>query len=209
VFDEFAATFQLDPTDTHAAPWQDIRLTATDGYENFAERFAGRSFELGLYRLHDSESGPRSANLLRDAFPEFASRACPFGYDWLGRQFALDADRRHEDEPLVLLFEPGTGQALEIPLPFRAFHDLLDELRDPALAAPFFAEWSEKHPTSVPLKRDVCVGYRAPLFLGGTDTVDNLEVVDLDVYWSLAADLLVATRDEPPGTTITGVPIDE
>jgi hypothetical protein len=34
-------------------------------------------------------------------------------------------------------------------------------------------------------------------------------VVDIDVYWSLAADLLAATRDQPPGTTITGVSIDE
>ena len=209
MFDQFAAAFRVDPADTGTEPWDDARLTAADGYNEFARRFAGRSFDLGLYRAHDAESGPRSADLLREAFPAFASRACPFGYDWLGRQFAVDADRREEGEPLVLLFEPGTGQALEIPLPFRAFHDQLDELREPALAAAFFAEWSVKNPTSVPLKRNVCVGYHAPLFLGGTDTVENLEVVDLGVYWSLAADLLASTRDQPPGTRITGVSIDE
>jgi Domain of unknown function (DUF1851) len=209
VFDVFAATFQPDPADARAEPWHEPQLTAADGYGDFSQRFAGRSFELGLYRFHDSESGPRGADLLRNAFPEFANRACPFGYDWLGRQFALDADRREEGEPLVLLLEPGTGEALEIPLPFRAFHDQLGELREPALAAPFFAEWSEKNPTSMPLKRDVCVGYRVPLFLGGTDTVENLEVADLDVYWSLTADLLASTRDQPPGTKITGVSIEE
>jgi T6SS immunity protein Tdi1, C-terminal len=209
VFDQFAATFRLDTADTGTELWDDPRLTAADGYSEFARRFAGRSFNLGLYRVHDTESGPRSADLLREAFPAFASRACPFGYDWLGRQFAVDADRREEGQPLVLLLEPGTGQALEIPLPFRAFHDQLGELREAALAAPFFAEWSEKNQTSVPLKRDVCVGYRVPLFLGGTDAVQNLEVVDFGVYWSLAADLLVSTRDQPPGTRITGVSIDE
>jgi hypothetical protein len=210
VFDVFAATFRPEPADaTQAEPWQEPRLTNAHGYVDFAERFAGRSFERGMYRFHDSVTGPRSADLLHHAFPAFASRACPFGYDWVGCQFALDAERLDAGEPLVLLFEPGTGEALEIPLTFQAFHEQLGELREPALAASFFTEWSEKNPTSVPLSRDACVGYRIPLFLGGTDTVENLEVVDLSVYWSLAAGLLAATRDQPPGTRITGVAIDE
>jgi hypothetical protein len=35
-----------------------------------------------------------------------------------------------------------------------------------------------------------CIGYRVPLFLGGSDTVENLEKVDLDVYWHLHGQLI-------------------
>jgi hypothetical protein len=53
----------------------------------YFERFAGRSFENGLYWLHDEETGPEGAALIAEAFPDFGGHACPFGYDWLGRQF--------------------------------------------------------------------------------------------------------------------------
>jgi hypothetical protein len=58
---------------------------------------------------------------------------------------------------------------------------------------------------SVPLGFDQCVGYDVPLFLGGADTIENLHVEDIDVYWSLTAQLRAATRNVPPGTPISGV----
>jgi hypothetical protein len=208
VSDDFVGAFSADPGTVGGARWSEPRLDAARGYIEFSGRFAGCSFDQGLYRFHDSESGPRSATLLREAFPSFNGRACPFAFDWLGRQFALDADRRHDGEPLVLLFEPGTGEALELPLSFGAFHAQLDELRESALAASFFADWSSANASSLPLQPTACVGYDVPLYLGGADTVANLTVVDFDVYWSLAAQLLAATRDQPPGTPINDVSIE-
>ncbi|MEU0792390.1 T6SS immunity protein Tdi1 domain-containing protein [Amycolatopsis sp. NPDC005961] len=35
----------------------------------------------------------------------------------------------------------------------------------------------------------VCAGYQVPLFLGGADVVENLEEFDLEVYWSLCAQM--------------------
>ncbi|MBJ7353947.1 MAG: DUF1851 domain-containing protein [Thermoleophilaceae bacterium] len=127
---------------------------------------------------------------MADAFPEFAQRVCPFGYDWLGRQFAVDSGRVEDGQPQVLMLEPGTGEALEIPVDFAVLHDEeLVEHSDAALASAFFRAWSEVNPDALPLLRSQCVGYKVPLFLGGNDTAENLEVSDIDVYWTICGQL--------------------
>lgn len=207
MFQSFLGEFRLLPSEQAAgAIWRDPRLLAVEGYEALAERFAGCSFESGLYRLHDATSGPLALSWIAEAFPEFGSRACPFGYDWLGRQFAVDAGRVQGRQPLVLLLEPGTGEGLEIPLPFGPFHDEeLVEYREAALATNFFDAWAHDQGQALPLAAGDCVGYRVPLFLGGRDTVDNLEVIDLDVYWTTCGQLRRGTLQLPEGSSIKSV----
>jgi len=157
---------------------------------------------------HDvlATSGPLALAWIGEAFPEFASRACPFGYDWLGRQFAIDTGRSHAGQPLVLLLEPATGEGLQIPLVFGAFHNEgLVEYRDAALASGFFNTWAQKHAGALPLAQGDCVGYQVPLFLGGRDTVDNLEVIDLEVYWTTCGQLRRGSLHMPEGTSIKGI----
>lgn len=203
MFERFAAKFCLQPvSQVPGLVWRDDRLRAAAGYLELAARFARCSFENGIYRLHDARTGPRAQEWVAESFPGFASRACPFGYDWLGRQFAVDSGRREGGEPLVLLFEPGTGEALEMPFSFAAFHEQLDELREPALAGSFFASWAKVNPGLLPLDVTRCVGYKVPLFLGGKDAVENLEVIDLEVYWSMSGQLRAGTQVLPPGTSI-------
>jgi Domain of unknown function (DUF1851) len=192
-------------TDAPGEPWLPSQLAGAKGYQEFARRYAGMTFDGGLYRVHDTSSGQLSQRLMDDMFPEFAAQACPFAYDWLGRQFALDNARVDGGEAMVLLLEPGTGEALEIPLSFMAFHEQLDELREPALANSLFTEWSESHAEALPLAFGACVGYRVPLFLGGKDILSNLEVIDLDVYWTLSGQLRKGTLRMKPGTSITEV----
>lgn len=200
----FSAAFR--PTGAQASGghvWRDARLVEAKGYLELADACAGRSFDDGLYRLHDDESGPRALRLLEEAFPEFAGTVVPFGQDWLGRQFALDMERREKRQPLVLLFEPGTGEALDIPADFTSFHrDVLVNRRDDALASQYFDEWRGRNSSMVPLGRNMCVGYRVPLFLGGEDSLDNLEVTDLEVYWDLSGQLRLGTLDLPEGSEI-------
>lgn len=179
-----------------------------NGYLTLAKKVAGCSFENGLYRFHDATSGPMALTWVADAFPEFAARACPFGYDWLGRQLAIDTARKRAGQPLVLLLEPGTGEALEIPTTFDEFHE--EELlhhRDAALASEFFEKWTRSSGAALPLAAGDCVGYRVPLFLGGRDTVDNLEVTNLDVYWTICGQLRLGTMHLPEGTPIDNVSI--
>ena len=207
MFERFRAEYTglLDAASVAGAGWRDDGFAEVKGYAEFAAEFAGASFGGGVYRVHDDQSGPRGLALIAEAFPEFASRVTPFGYDWLGRQFAVDRGRIHAGQPQVLLLEPGTGEALEIPLPFEAFHDeeLIDHA-DAALAVEFFEAWAASS-GQVRLQRDQCVGYRVPLFLGGQDVVENLELSDLDLYWSICGQLRRGVLDLPPGTSINQV----
>jgi hypothetical protein len=157
VFEAFAGRFPAVPAgQVPGSVWRDDRLLTVAGYRELAGMFAGVTFGNGLYRLHDVETGPRGAAWIAESFPRFASRACPFGYDWLGRQFAVDWGRRAGSEPLVLLLEPGTGEALEVPFSFAQFHEQLDELREPVLAGSFFASWAAANPQSLPLGAMQC-----------------------------------------------------
>jgi hypothetical protein len=202
MLDLFAAGFRVIPEGPAGEAWHSERLASVPGYAELSDRFAGCTFESGLYRLHDTRSGPRGEGLIAAAFSEFAERACPFGYDWLGRQFAVDARRGKSGDPLVLMLEPGTGEALEIPFTLADFHEQLIDLREPALAAGFFEKWARANPASIPLRPTDCAGYRVPLFLGGKDTVENLEVIDMEVYWSVCGELRQGTRHLPAGTSI-------
>ncbi|GLY52830.1 T6SS immunity protein Tdi1 domain-containing protein [Lentzea sp. NBRC 102530] len=106
----------------------------------------------------------------------------------------------------MLLLDPGAAQVLSLD---GTIPDLLDEyaLEDPAtfLAQHLFTPWRAAHPQREPLGS--CVGYRRPLFLGGTDAVENLEVVDEEVYWSVHGQLWAKVKDLPDGTPVSGVDI--
>ena len=192
MFKEFRSRFDLDGhARSGAGLWRDQLLLSAHGYEVFAEEFAGSSFSGGLYRVHDSASGPRAASSIVEMFPDFKGRVSPFAYDWLGRQFCLDFGRLDMNEPLSMLFEPGTGQALEIPATFVDFHnEEIVDYSDAALALPFFEKWSSANPEELPLNVDECVAYKVPLFLGGRDEIENLEIMDMDIYWSINAQIV-------------------
>ena len=102
------------------------------------------------------------------------------------------------------MFEPGTGEVLEIPVPFALIHD--EELVDysnEALASDFYASYLANG--GVPPEHRQCVGYRTPLFLGGEDDLPNLELIDTDVYWHLAGQLILRTKGLAPGSRIESI----
>jgi hypothetical protein len=168
----------------------------------------GCTFERGLYRVHTESSALAATQLVAAAFPEFRSRLSCFAFDWLGRQFATDSGRGVASDPEVMMFEPGTGEALEIPVPLSRFHDEeLVDCSEAALAVEFFSDWMSVHRSA--LDFDQCAGYRTPLFLGGEDAVSNLEVSDLDVYWTLMGQLRLKAMTLPLGTPISEVQIEE
>ena len=143
----------------------------------------------GAYRPHREEDVDQFTALAVEAFPEFAGRITCFGADWLGRQFATDTGRLENGRPGVLMLEPGTGEALEIPADRDGFHAReLKEHADAAVALSFFRDWCRAG-GAIPAY-DQCVSYRIPLYLGGADDISNLELSDFDVYWSLSAQLL-------------------
>lgn len=66
----------------------------------------GTVFQNGLYKIHNPESSLSWANLIGQYFTEFKNRIIPFGYDWLGRQYAVDNARGN----VLLMFDPSTAE---------------------------------------------------------------------------------------------------
>ncbi|MBO6512132.1 MAG: DUF1851 domain-containing protein [Roseibium sp.] len=207
MFERFLSGFSEDKTQPAPNSLDESTGYPASGMEWFWKTIAGKSFNNGLYRTHTRRDAKRWSRLTTEAYPEYAGRVHCFAYDWLGRQFCLDFDRVEAGEPLILMLEPGTGEALEIPCNFLQFHN--DELvneADAALAAGFYDAWLAQGYQAP--KSCQCVGYKHPLFLGGNDELPNLELTDLEVYWEIMSQLLCKIRGMAPGTPIGKITIE-
>lgn len=180
--------------------WDAGPLLGTAGYADLARQAAGLPLCGGLLRLAGAREGRLASAFVREGFPELAAVAVPFAVDWIGRVVALDQSR----PPGLLLIEPGSAAAFEIDESFAGFFNVavVDD-PDLFLAADLFREWRASG-GEVP-GAGQCAGFKVPLFLGGNGDAANLELTDLEVYWSFAAQMRHATRGLPPGTQISGV----
>lgn len=191
MFEEFCGFFKVNrvlknhmPSNNH-----DPLLEGTHGFCELLGSYAGRSFGKGLYRLHKWEDIDKWNDIVIQAFPDFTDRIACFAFDWLGRQFALDFGRLVNKQPQILMFEPGTGEVLEIPCDFIEFHDIeIPNYHDACLASNFHQTWMTQYPDA--FTNEECAGYKVMLFLGGEDTVENLEKSSIEVYWELCSQLL-------------------
>jgi hypothetical protein len=166
--------------------------------------FGGASFGSGVYRIVHPSDLSAWHDRIHLAYPQSKDCVTCFGFDWLGRAFALDNKRLQSGKPRVIMFEPGTGEALEIPANLQSFHEevLIDD-GEAALAISGHEKWLAGGGAAPNYKQ--CVGYRKPLFLGGADELWNMELSDLDVYWHVVGQLVRETRGLPPGTPIRAV----
>ncbi|CAB3649079.1 DUF1851 domain-containing protein [Achromobacter pestifer] len=174
--------------------------------KEFLKNFGGCSFNNGIYRIFSASSVDNWNAVVSRTFPKFNTHISCFGVDWLGRIFAVDDRRVENGAPGVVMFEPGTGDALEVPCNILTFHEEeLIECREEALAESFYLQWITCG-GATPLI-DQCVGYKNPLFLGGLDVVDNLEISDLDIYWEIFSRLILQSRGVAVGSKIGNVSI--
>lgn len=203
MFNAFQRSFSRDQQD-----WRD-RInhgleTLRPGVPGLRELFAafgGSSFRNGLYRVIAPADLDEWNERVCLAFPQFEGRITCFGFDWLGSTFAIDAGRIEDGQKGVVMFEPGTGEALEIPANLSTFHNSgLLEFGEAALAISFYEKWRASGGAAP--RFDQCIGYRIPLFLGGSDGAENLELSDLDVYWHITGQLIQKTRGLPQGTPV-------
>ncbi len=187
-FSRFLDNFSEDQQCENGQIADEILERVDSDFTKTIELLGGRSFSEGLYRVIPGHNIAASLANLLVAFPEYEGRIVPFAYDWLGRYFAIDEKRHQDGKPMVLLLEVGVGEAMQIPVPIVEFHnEEIVDYRADALASNFFDEW--KSTNAQPIQPDACVGYKVPLFLGGSDTVDNLEIISLDIYVTLCGQL--------------------
>ncbi len=181
--------------------------SSMNGFEELLDTFGGQSFSKGLYRIHTKDSVNKWNSILTEAFPEFERRITCFGCDWLGRQFTLDNQRVENGQQQILMFEPGTGDVFEIPCNIIQFHEEeIPEYNKSCLASDFFNDWIVENSNGIEINE--CVGYKTVLFLGGEDTVKNLEKGDMDIYWSICSQLIHKTKGLPEGTVIKNIGIN-
>jgi len=204
MFERFESGYRQDAPLARSPVDNPIERLSDQGLGEPLSRFSGVSFNSGLYRVMATGTLRLSNTFIAHTFPGFANRITSFSYDWLGRIFALDSARLVAGSPAVVMFEPGTGQVLEIPCNLITFHEneLVDHGEE-ALAAGFHKQWIAGGGAAPKLNQ--CVGYKKPLFLGGKDVIENLEISDLDVYWTLSAQLIQKARGLSPGTRVARV----
>lgn len=206
MFQRFRAAF---PTDggRNGEPL-DASLRRLPGLAELATECSGLTFGGGLLAVHSQASASRASRLIAEAFPDFPGAYQALAQDWLGRQFAVGVTPGTSYAQQVLLFEPGSGEAFEVDADIpRLFN--VEFVSDPTtyLAADLFADWIRAGGRlGWP---DGCVGFKVPLFLGGEGVVENLEPVDLEVYWSLLGQMRSRTKDLTPGSKISEVTIDQ
>lgn len=153
-----------------------------DLYNDFIIQLGGKSFGRGLFNSFSKSNIEKWTDIVSEAFPDFKNLFKLFGYDWLGRCFGVDL--RKNSYGNILMFEIGTDDILEIPCTLEVFLDEEIPLySDACLAMSFFEEWMDLFGKQIEYGR--CAGYKIPLFLGGEDSVNNLEDNDMEVYWSV------------------------
>jgi hypothetical protein len=172
------------------SPWQDPTLMTLRGYAELSERFAGLSFDRGIYRLHDSVSGPKGQALVAECFPAHAGTRV-FGYDWRGRQYAADPTRPTAGAPAIVVLDPTTGEVRPVARDLVELHDrVLVAEREALLQAGLLDRWLPGSGAGR-IERDQCVGLASPA--AGAPTVENLRLSTMEIYW----DVCVPFRSAP------------
>ena len=172
--------------------------------EDLIRQVAGTTYNHGLYRVLTPSQYPVAKEAFERMHPKYADSIAPFGYDWAGRHFSLDLTASAKGQPRVLMMEPGTGAVFVIPVSVETFHnEELVQFHDSALASKSWTKWVKDHPE--PLAHKECVGYKKPLFLGGSDTFPNFEIGNLEVYLEFCSQVWDRIRDLPEGTPIKNI----
>ena len=187
MFERFRAAFP--PAGGGAIqPFDRTPLAGCPGFAELAAECGGTVFGDGLVRVHSEGSARRVNPLIAEAFPDFPEQFQAIAQDWTGRQFAVGSRPGARYYGKLLLFEPASGEAFEIDADISALFNS-EMISDPVtyLAADLFEDWRRAGGSLG--GPNECVGFRVPLFLGGDGVVENLEVVDLEVYWSLFGQL--------------------
>lgn len=213
MFERFLDTFSLTsnfPKNTTGQFQIPRLLSKASGAVEFISNFEGSTFSNGLYRVHPIKEIQKWTRIVEKFFPHFKGRIVCFSYDWLGTQFALDSSLVLNGEPLIVMFDIGTGQVLKSQSSFHNFHNFeMVNYPNEALELDLFNQW--KNLGNDELQLDQCIGYKVPLFLNGNHELSNLEVssMDMEVYWELFGQILEQVRKLPPGTKISKIEIRE
>jgi hypothetical protein len=167
--------------------------------------YSGGSFNNGLLRFHDAESGPALREHVLAGFPELKrGKADVVAFDWHGRQVvALKQGFRREAKLVLADIGRGTVEDLADVSTFAT--GLLNDAVVDALfdQGPFEAWRAHAGEAGEALAFHDCVEFMVPVYLGGSESLENLNRVDMGVAWDLGVQIWSQVKDLPPGTQVT------
>lgn len=161
-------------------------ISVNETYETvpcFLKAFSKREFNNGIFIVFDNGNIEKWNDVVLEMFPNIEEKFKLFAYDWLGRIYATN-----ENETAILLFDPGTHDILFLDESFVDFiNTTIPANAEDIFASKMFNKWIKKNKK---LSYPNCVGYKVPLFLGGKDKIKNMEETDMEVYWSISAQII-------------------
>ncbi|HVJ42352.1 MAG TPA: T6SS immunity protein Tdi1 domain-containing protein [Dongiaceae bacterium] len=178
-----------------------IPALTDNAYYRLIDEFGGCSFENGFYRVMNGTLVQKWNGYVGDAFPAERGRFLCFGFDWLGLIYALDVTRKAGDEYKMEVFDIGGGDIIKPPVTIERFHNKVLPDRNGEIASrSLFDAWlAQGNPAP---RYSECIGYKRPLFLGGGSSINDMELIDMEVYWSLVGQMLVQIRGLPSGSVV-------
>lgn len=194
--------YSFDPPERSADPW----LPPLLGDVFAAKQLCGRSLNGGLFRFHDSRSGPVGQDLVEQAFRPRGLQADVFAYDWLARQFAVTSSLSQDGQvdpagasrtvvvldPFDMSITPWVDvqqfeQALSVPMAQEFLNNSLFQAWLPTVGIDHLA-------------LDYCAGASVPAFYGGKRELQNLSLDPIDVYLSFSLQLWTRAQNSAPGS---------
>lgn len=174
-------------------------------YETLLEELGGTQFAKGLFTIIDKRAIGEWENRVFGMFPSFKEIVKVFAYDWRGRCFTVGVS--NEFKNCVLIFDPGAAEIHEIPFALLDFlNKVIPGATKECLDSDLFIKWYKKEKGD--LLKSQCVGFKIPMFLGGENTLSNIEISDIDVYWYLMTQIFEQIQDLEEGTTINNFTIE-
>lgn len=157
-----------------------IKCSNTD---EFLEYVRGKTFLNGLYTIFKKEDIQKWNDIIGNYFPNYKNTFEVLSYDWLGRIYVIDNNTK-----MIKLFDPEEYKCYATDMDITVFHEEIVNDPDGILSINYFNNWFEENKHKV-IKYGNCVGFKVPLSLGGKDELDNLEEIDMDVYWTITLDI--------------------
>lgn len=196
-FEMFEDVFKVDKRTVTKKIYNHPTLLACDKYKEFAQKYAGASFNQGIFRFYDAQSGPVMQSIVEDAFFNGKKNShVVFASDWLGRQYAIDPEDIVDGEPQMTMFDVEENTGYRMPTSFWVFmEEGLLHYQDITVCFDMFEEWLIENDYKKLKSPYNCAGMTIPASLGGDCDVANLKVIDMAVYWSLTSQITGALEE--------------
>lgn len=153
-----------------------------ENLEYLFSNFGGLSIDFGAFRIHTYESAKKWTDIIVESFPAHKNKITAYGFDWMGRQFAIDND------DVVHMFDGSTGEEFEMEQTLEGFFN--EELVDYGVETLDIDNYKFWNTGKISLKHNEIVAFKIPLALGGEDSIENYHIIDAEVDWEINKQLL-------------------